>query len=101
MASVPIHVGPHGDPPRTQRLDDGVVLLQVKVEGPMGMGAVLFLGFLMAERIGAYVEGPFDRDGSCFSLPLNTLCSTITADLMQRELDFGRFQPSSDPTRWD
>ena len=77
------------------------LLLQVKAEGPMGMGAVLFLGFLMAERIGAYVEGPFDRDGSCFSLPLNSLCSTITADLMQRELDFGRFQPSSDPTRWD
>ena len=77
MASVPIHVGPHGDPPRSQRLDYGVVLLQVKV------------------------EGPFDRDGSCFSLPPNTLCSTITADLMQRELDFGRFQPSSDPTRWD
>jgi putative membrane protein len=77
------------------------LLLQLKLEAPLGVGAVLFLGFLMAERIGSYVEGPFDRDGSCFSLPLNTLCSTITADLMERPLDFGRFQPSSDPTRWD
>jgi putative membrane protein len=77
------------------------LLLQLKAEGPMATGAVLFLGFLVAERIGAYVEGPFDRDGSCFSLPLNSLCSTITADLMQRQLDFGSFQPSQDPTRWD
>jgi putative membrane protein len=77
------------------------LLLQLKSEAPLAMGAVLFLGFLVAERIGAYVEGPFDRDGSCFSLPLNSLCSTITADLMQRQLDFGCFEPSQDPTRWD
>jgi ion channel-forming bestrophin family protein len=77
------------------------LLLQLKTEAPLAMGAVLFLGFLVAERIGAYVEGPFDRDGSCFSLPLNSLCSLITADLMQRQLDFGCFQPSQDPTRWD
>jgi ion channel-forming bestrophin family protein len=77
------------------------LLLQMKTEGPLATGAVLFLGFLVAERIGSYVEGPFDRDSSCFSLPLNSICSTITADLMQRPLDFGRFQPSQDPTRWD
>jgi ion channel-forming bestrophin family protein len=77
------------------------LLLQMQSEGPLLTGAVLFLGFLVAERIGSYVEGPFDRDSSCFSLPLNSLCSTITADLMQRPLDFGRFQPSQDPTRWD
>jgi putative membrane protein len=77
------------------------LLLQLKAEGPLATGAVLFLGFLVAERIGSYVEGPFDRDGSCFSLPLNSLCSTITADLMQRQLDFGAYRPSADPTRWD
>lgn len=77
------------------------LLLQLKAEGPLATGAVLFLGFLVAERIGSYVEGPFDRDGSCFSLPLNSLCCTITSDLMQRQLDFGCFRPSQDPTRWD
>lgn len=77
------------------------LLLQLKTEGPLITGAVLFLGFLVAERIGSYVEGPFDRDGSSFSLPLNSLCSTITSDLMARQLDFGHFQPSQDPTRWD
>ncbi|MFM7676170.1 MAG: bestrophin family ion channel [Synechococcus sp.] len=65
------------------------------------VGLLLFLGFLLAERIGAYVEGPFDRDGSCFSLPLNAICSGISTDLMERSLDLGRFQPSVDPTRWD
>jgi putative membrane protein len=65
------------------------------------IGALLFMGFLTAERIGAYVEGPFDRDGSSFSLPLNAICSTITNDLMQRPLDFGNFRPSQDPARWD
>jgi len=62
---------------------------------------VLFMGFLTAERLGSYVEGPFDRDGSSFSLPLNAICSTITSDLMERPLDFGSFRPSQDPARWD
>lgn len=65
------------------------------------VGLLLFLGFLLAERIGSYVEGPFDRDGSCFSLPLNAICSGISNDLMERTLDLGRFQASSDPARWD
>jgi len=61
----------------------------------------VFICFLTAERLGSYVEGPFDRDGSSFSLPLNAICSTITSDLMQRPLDFGSFRPSQDPARWD
>lgn len=77
------------------------LLMEFRSQTAIGMGAVLFLGFLVAERIGAYVEGPFDRDGSCFSLPLNALCSTITSDLMLRSLDLGTFRPSQDPTRWD
>jgi len=59
------------------------------------------MGFLTAERLGSYVEDPFDRDGSSFSLPLNAIRSTITNDLMLRPLDFGSFRPSQDPARWD
>lgn len=76
------------------------LLLAFQRSGTSGIGLALFFGFLTAERIGSYVEGPFDRDGSSFSLPLNTICSTITADLMERPLAFGAFAPSSDPTRW-
>lgn len=65
------------------------------------IGSVLFLSFLIAERIGAYVEGPFDRDGHSFSLPLNSICCVITQDLMQRSLVFSRFRPSRDPTSWE
>lgn len=77
------------------------LLLQFQASGQTVIGGCLFLGFLTAERIGAYVEGPFDRDGSSFSLPLNAICSTITSDLMDRPLDFGRYHPSQDPVRWD
>lgn len=77
------------------------LVLEFQMSSNRLIGTLLFLGFLTAERIGAYVEGPFDRDGSSFSLPLNAICSTSTNDLMRRPLDFGGFQPSSDPTRWD
>ncbi|MCX5968358.1 MAG: bestrophin family ion channel [Cyanobacteria bacterium] len=65
------------------------------------VGIVLFLGFLIAERIGSYVEGPFDRDGNSFSLPLNSICCVITQDLLQRSLEFSSFRPSRDPTSWE
>ncbi len=65
------------------------------------IGILLFLGFLIAERIGAYVEGPFDRDGNSFSLPLNNFCCVITEDLLQRNLEFSNFSPSRDPTNWE
>ena len=65
------------------------------------IGAALFLGFLVAERIGAYVEGPFDRDGSSFSLPLNAICDTITVDLLQRSLSSHEVPITLDPVRWD
>ena len=45
-------------------------------------GILLFIGFRIAERIGAYVEGPFDKDGNSFSMPLNTIC--MNKDLMWR-----------------
>ena len=65
------------------------------------IGSALFLGFLIAERIGAYVEGPFDRDGHSFSLPLNSICCVVTDDLMQRSLEFSNFRPSRDPASWE
>jgi putative membrane protein len=63
-------------------------------------GVVLFLGFLMTERIGAYVEGPFDGDGSTFALPLNAICLTISQDLLGNETDSCLHHFSKDPFRW-
>ena len=63
-------------------------------------GACLFLGFLVAERIGAYVEGPFDRDGSSFSLPLNQICLAISEDLLADDSPFADLPRCSDPSSW-
>lgn len=49
------------------------------------VGAGLFLAFVAAERIAAYVEGPFDQDGRSFSLPLNQYCLQISEDLLPAE----------------
>lgn len=62
-------------------------------------GAVLFLGFITAERIGSYVEGPFDQDGSSFCVPMDSICSTISADLLQTS-PLGQLPISRDPSRW-
>ena len=77
------------------------LLLSLKSQGSPATGIFLFLGFLVAERIGAYVEGPFDQDGSSFSLPLNTICTGISEDLMPGELNYGRFRPSRNPVFWN
>ena len=77
------------------------LLLSFKSQGSPTTGILLFLGFLIAERIGAYVEGPFDQDGSSFSMPLNTLSVGISEDLMPGELDYGRYRPSRNPVFWD
>jgi len=63
-------------------------------------GACLFLGFLVAERIGAYVEGPFDRDGSSFSLPLNQICLGISRDLLGDDSPFADLPLCHDPSTW-
>ena len=77
------------------------LLLSFKSQGSPLTGILLFLGFLIAERIGAYVEGPFDQDGSSFSMPVNTICAVISEDLMPGELDYGRYRPSRNPVFWD
>ena len=80
------------------------LLLNFKADGTSVVGSitgiVLFLGFLMAERIGAYVEGPFDGDGSTFALPLNAICLTISRDLLGNETDSCLHHFSKDPVRW-
>ena len=63
-------------------------------------GVLIVLLFLMAERIGAYVEGPFDSDGSSFSLPLDSICLTISHDLLDRDVDHVQHLNSKDPVRW-
>jgi len=77
------------------------LLLSFESQGSTPTGIMLFFGFLIAERIGAYVEGPFDQDGSSFSIPLNTICVGISEDLMPGELDYGRYRPSRNPVFWD
>ena len=80
----------------------GVTLLITFHDQDHGLlGIILFLGFLIAERIGAYIEGPFDRDGSSFSLPLNSFCCIITEDLLNQDLRFASFRPSIDPVKWE
>jgi putative membrane protein len=80
------------------------LLLNFKMDGTSLVGSItgilLFLGFLMAERIGAYVEGPFDGDGSTFALPLNAICLTISRDLLGDETDSCLHHFSKDPVRW-
>ena len=61
---------------------------------------LIVLLFLMAERIGAYVEGPFDADGSSFSLPLDSICLTISRDLLDGDADHVQHLNSKDPVRW-
>lgn len=64
------------------------------------IAAGIFCCFLMAERIGAYVEGPFDADGSSFSLPLNAICLTISRNLLGQRFEHLLHHHSNDPVRW-
>jgi len=46
------------------------------------------------------VEGPFDRDGSSFSLPLNQICLGISADLLGADSPFADLPECRDPSLW-
>ena len=63
-------------------------------------GLLLFLGFLTAERLGSYVEGPFDNDGSSFCLPMDWICINISRDLLGQGHPLSQLASPSDPSRW-
>ena len=44
------------------------------------VGYLMMLGFITAERLGAYIESPFF--GPVFALPMNRFCATITKGLL-------------------
>lgn len=64
------------------------------------LGGLLFFAFLVAERLAAYVEGPFDRDPSSLSLPLNQICLGISGDLLDGDALFDELPRCSDPSIW-
>ena len=63
-------------------------------------GAVILIGFVTAERVGAYVENPFDDDGSSFCVPMDSVCRTISADLLGPNSPLAQLPISNDPSRW-
>jgi len=63
-------------------------------------GAVILVGFVTAERVGAYVENPFDNDGSSFCVPMDSVCRTISADLLGPHSPLAQLPISNDPSRW-
>ena len=77
------------------------LLLAFKHDNSLATGIALMIGFLFAERIGAYIEGPFDQDGSSFSMPQNVICMTITEDLLPEEFEHRFSFTSHRPIQWD
>lgn len=69
-------------------------------KGKAPEGALLFLSFLIAERIGSYVEGPFDRDGSSFGMPMDLICVGISADLLGAGHPLAMLPVERDPSLW-
>jgi putative membrane protein len=43
------------------------------------IGFISFIGFIIAERLGAFTENPFE-DG-LYALPINRICATISENL--------------------
>ncbi len=63
-------------------------------------GAVILVGFVTAERVGAYVENPFDDDGSSFCVPMDSICRTISAVRVGPNHPLAQLPISSDRSRW-
>ena len=77
------------------------VFMDCHGNGQSFLGILLFLAFLAAERMAAYIEGPFDTDPNCFALPLNQICLQISDDLLQSDHPFADCRRCHDPSRWD
>lgn len=76
------------------------LFINLNDSGQPVLGASLFFGFLVAERIAAYVEGPFDWDPPSFSLPLNQICLGISDDLLAQDSPFAAVPRCHDPSIW-
>ena len=76
------------------------VYLDFLAAGTPLAGLLLFFGFLTAERLGSYVEGPFDNDGSSFCLPMDWICINISRDLLGQGHPLAKLRSPSDPSRW-
>ena len=68
--------------------------------GDVAEGLMVFLGFVIAERVGAYVENPFDQDGSSFCVLMDSICTTISNDLLGPSDPLAQLPISRDPSRW-
>ena len=68
--------------------------------GDIWEGTVILVGFITAERVGAYVENPFDDDGKSFCVPMDSVCRTISGDLLGPHSPLTQLPISSDPSRW-
>ncbi|MEB3234186.1 MAG: bestrophin family ion channel [Cyanobacteriota bacterium] len=69
--------------------------------GFVWLGVLLFAAFLVAERIGAYVECPFDRDPGSLSLPLNQICLAISQELLPADHPLAAMRRCQDPSIWN
>jgi putative membrane protein len=76
------------------------VYLDFLAAGTPLAGLLLFLGFITAERLGSYVEGPFDNDGSSFCLPMDWICINISRDLLGQAHPLAQLPSPNDPSRW-
>jgi putative membrane protein len=76
------------------------VYLDFLAAGTPLAGLLLFLGFITAERLGSYVEGPFDNDGSSFCLPMDWICINISRDLLGHGHPLAQLPSPNDPSRW-
>lgn len=74
---------------------------EFKDSGEPTVGVLLFLAFLVAERIGAFVEVPFAREGNGFALPLNQFCLLISDDLLGQGSPFVDAPRCFDPSQWN
>jgi putative membrane protein len=64
----------------------------------VGLGLLLMLAFIMAERLGYYFEQPMNN--SIFDLPMYRFCATITGNLLGRRHPMAAPRESDKATIW-
>ena len=66
--------------------------------GSVALGLVVMLAFILAERVGHFIERPMDN--SVFDLPMYRFCSIISADLLGREHPLAQPRESATANVW-